>query len=207
MNTLAHFNGLDQNLDDIRRKFLSTYFEATIKKETQVVCLADTDGPEWAYLRMKPGAPLVKVLTKDVEIVRDFPNVGWINFNKGVMFIQRNPARQWQVGMCRANASVWDHGNTTVDTTHSIAVAAFGYQKPASIKEALELIRKRKHTGVALNRNYALINNATAISLYRKRMPIASFEQSKFFFNHNCTWFKPEIETDFQGEYHEFFKK
>lgn len=218
MNTLRHYEGVELTDDDMRRKFAGTFVYALINgskkasKEPLVICVSDfthdSQDNLMAFCRFN-GTNGINLKPENIEIIMDFPKCGWFNFDGDALYLERSPARQWAVGACRGNSYITRMPKQSMNQvlpSHAVWTAAFGEQKQRSLKQSLSEI-KGGSLGVALNRDYAIKKSNDGILLFHRTIPIASFERTRFFMYHNTSWFIPELEVDFKGEYNEYFKK
>lgn len=200
---LSHWDGLPQNAEDAQRKFNGTYVYALIDDNNT----AKTYKLTWDG-RMVSGVYLDAnkrerhtnwVGWETVDIIRAYPKVlGAIPVDNTVYFIKRNPARQWQVGLCRANTHLWDVNGRGVPPTVPIISAAYEPEWfRGSVKEAVQALESTKLLeAVALNNRYWLLKCPDKIKLFSGRLPVGSFMFGSFLIHKSCRDLKQELWDD-----------
>lgn len=205
---LVNWDGLRHTNDDMRRKFNSTFIHGmcpNLSTEIRTYHLNDFDG---GLVRASAFSnrtnKLINPATEnwaDIDVLYAFPpQTGVIPFGKDILYLTRNPARQWQVGLCRNNSHVY--GSTLkplpLVSEHAEAMFTAKYPRSTSLDEALEKFKDKELIAYALNHRYWLSRpkGSSTISLLRNLIPLGSCSHGSFFIHKACGDFKQELLDD-----------
>lgn len=141
---------------------------------------------------------------RDVSILREFPEMGLVNFEEDVHIVERVPMRQWCRGLrskliqdsCRNPKAFKFH--TSVD--YSIAEALF-QRKWIPIEEGIIKLKNQTLNSFAFNNNYWFSGTNKHIYLWRNKICIGELLQNKVFFFQESTTLQEEIKTTLKEFY------
>lgn len=205
---LVQWDGLRQTNDDIRRKFNGSFIHGVcpnLSDDTRTYYLSDFDG---ATVRASAFSNRTNKLINSVgehweqiDVLYAFPpQTGVIPFGKDIIYLTRNPARQWQVGLCRANAHVYTSNLKPVvlGADHAEAMFTVKYPRSKGIMEALAEFKDKELVSYAINHKYWLNrpSKSSNIALFRNLIPMGSLSHGAFFIHKACSDFKQELWDD-----------
>lgn len=196
---LRKWDGLDQNMEDISRKFAGTYVEAIVPEydtKTPHICNIGEFFDDFVVVHTLTGS--VNADWRTVDVINPYPTkLGVFQHENQVYLIQRNGARQWQVGMCSGNTIIRDHDLAAVrrfvNLHMSVIASAFRPKfQTSSIDAASDLVKRTKGS-LALSHTYWVKYTKNGVVLFRRDKPLGTFSFGKFFLNKACNDLRQEL--------------
>lgn len=202
---LSVWDGLVQSSEDINRKFGGTFVFAVcpdIDAEQRVYEIVEV-GPGVATIRWSPRAGARHRTDnhqwESIDVIHHYPKtLGAIPFFNKALFIQRNPARQWHVGLTSRNTQLWDHTMrpTRIGMAEAEAVFSPTYEKREVLDAVKELETNKEREAVVLSPQYWLVKREDKVKLYRGRLSLGSFSFGGFFVHKSCGDLRQELWDD-----------
>jgi len=200
---LAQWDNLPQNWADLNRKFSGTFvfgIVPEVQAAPQVYEIIEI-GEQHATVRFRSGDHNTHELARwtTMDVIHPYPpQLGAIPFFNKVLFIQRNPARQWHVGMNRQNTILLNHRLLPVVIGHSEAKALYQPEyRGLSVQDAVTAMEGNADLeAIAINRHYWLARRDDKIRLYHGRLPLGSFTFGGFFIHKGCRDLSQELWDD-----------
>lgn len=203
---LSEWQGERQPLEDLSRKFVSTYVKARVNNappETIFITEFQNAFPVGLvfFTRMDNGrvrgasAPLDQV---DVLCALPKSGVYAMNGGEGVSIVRRIPARQWHEGMYTGNTNILINGEQRVARSipFDVAMNIFADQTDIPLQEGLKQVKKNK--ALRLSRHYWLDRKGDTISLMRNCTRIGSWvwENGDFYFSAEAKMLSEELKDE-----------
>lgn len=203
---LDRWDGLELTADDVHRKFQQTYIYATHPEindnNPTVLYIEQVDGNALNLQYRPTGGGRSRSFscrTNTLDVRDVYPSiVGAVPDGKSVVIFRRLPARQWQVGLCRANAQILSRELQPLAVNLSTASGLFNpvYED----RPIAEILRRFEidHAlmAFALSSVYWLARRKDKIVLYRNATALGSFVFGTFFVNKSCTDLSQELWDD-----------
>ena len=189
--------GVEVSDKDLNQRFGNNYIEIRHpdSKEPEVVhchvfdsnSLHTQDGRVWAL-------PTIK-------IVREFPELGAIEYDGTVHYLSRLPHRQWTRGFNRGVITDFCRGtnvrfNQKLDLTRAKAVFYPHYTK---FKDGIEQITTGKIVAFAYNPQWWFSGNKKRVYLWFEDVPVGEVCMGTLFFNQHCMSLKQEVKDEFKN--------
>ena len=141
---------------------------------------------------------------KELTIIREFPEMGLINFKGSVHIVARRPVRQWSRGYksdviqdtCRTPGVRKFHEQLTLQG----AEAAFN-RVWIPLVEGLNNLANENYASFAVNNKYWFSGNKEHRYLWRNRVCVGELVSNKIFFFKESTLLQEEIKTDLRELY------
>lgn len=199
---LKNWDGLNQNREDIIRKFNGTYVHAIVPElkdeKPRTYYLGDFEdrnvGIRWVE-KGKRNHGSVPWQSIDV-LYSQPPHLGAVPYELGILFVSRLPTRQWQVGICRGTTALHDSEGVSVPLNLENVDALFSpqYDKRPVTELANELKRNKDLKAVALSPRFWLSKTkGNYVELHSNRIPVGTFQYGGFMLNAVCGDLKQEL--------------
>lgn len=192
-------NGIAINAKDLNQRYANTYVEIrSLKMPVPTVVYIQ----EFSDAVVRCAGSIHN--TDSMEITRDFPQMGAVNYRGEVHFIMRKPLRQWSRGLyskvlvdfCR-QAHIPDFSQI-MDMER--ATAMFN-RKWEDFDSALFKIKQGECRGVAIDPLYWIGGIPSRVYLWRGTLPIGEFVGKRLMFFPNTLLLKQEVKDELRGKY------
>lgn len=208
MTPLSKWDDIPQTDDDLRRKFNGSYVLGVVNKQhskPQTLSLSTPDGRLWevSFIDEKKGkiSTLIEVRSSHILVKDAIPSqTGVVQYDKDILYFSRICARQWQVGLTRANGQILNSSRRVVSITLEPAAAVF---QPQYLQESVSSFvkkledKKSGYQAIAISKLYWLKREGSEdITLYRNLLPIGTFSYGGFMINKSCRDFTQELQDD-----------
>jgi hypothetical protein len=184
---------------DLNQRYANNYIEIqpVETKEPKVVLVLEF-GQGLLYPNRGDGWKL-----GTIKLVRDFPELGAIEFGGSVHFLRRMPLRQWTRGLnggvlrdyCRAPQPVFSNG-----LSQAQAEACF-YPKYTPLKEGLQKLKQEEISSFARNQKFWFSGNKRTSYLWYEEVPVGEVKDAVLFFNPQCLILKQEVIDEFKNDF------
>ena len=173
-------------VNDFRRRWENSYawlFMDKLHEETLVyINRVEDNNDKLATITVtsqKYGQLVLHLGSEEYELRFKYPPVGVFQHGTDVYLFRRRPARQYRRGICTDNSVLWNVTRNIVGNRARFDAeevqSAFNHVT-FSEKEALTMLAKGSHKGVALGNNYALtlsMDEAKEHVLWHWDVPVA----------------------------------
>lgn len=201
---LRRWDGLLQTPEDLNRKFGGTFVFGVCPDVDETPRVYQiTEIQEASVFGRYVSLPGARSHTfsgewRTFDVQRPYPpQMGAIPFHNKVLFIQRNPARQWHVGLLPANTTLLDHNLRPSRIGFGEAEALFSPQyAKQSVEEAVKSFDNAATQAVALSPQYWLARRDDKICLFQGRLSLGSFVFGGFFLHNACRDLRQELWDD-----------
>lgn len=204
---LDQWEGLQLNWEDVARKFNGTIVfgvHAEINDGRPIAMhLTDMDDRNCvAHFFTATGVARdanLSIRMRDLDVLHAVPPVlGAIPAGKGILFVQRVPARQWQVGVCRANTRILNKDLVAqvvgLSTVRGIFDPVYTNEPYTEVLKRFD--KDKELQAYALSPTYWFARRVDKIVLYRNQIALGSFVYGTFFVNQACSDLKQELWDD-----------
>ena len=157
-----------------------------------------------AGIRIQEG---LSFISRELTILREFPEMGLVNLSGSVHIVSRKPIRQWCRGLkpdllvdyCRTKHELALHHKIDVHR----AQALFNRQWIAP-EVGIPQIKKGECHSFAMNNKYWFSGNAKHLYVWRNQSCIGEFVKNHMFYFNESTLLQEEVNTDLKGLYADF---
>jgi hypothetical protein len=196
------WEGLVLSSDDVARKFASTYVYGTYNEsKPHTYQIGNNEG--WSCTLFYKGVGKLESLQRCdlrlLDIIHAYPPVtGAFQHESTVGIVKRQPARQWQVGVCRANIMLWDENLEPQRLAHDVIESMFTATYPRQDVHTIlkEFQEDKKLRAKVITNRYWLKRAGKDVALYRNMICLGSFVLGSFFVNAACQDLKQELWDD-----------
>ena len=145
--------------------------------------------------------------TANVSILREFPEMGLVNYGGSVHILSRRPIRQWSRGFredvffdfCRNRKVPAFHNGMNLSAAQAVFNRVW-----IPVKEGLIKLREEAIISFAIDNKYWFSGNKNHQYLWRNKVCIGEVVNKRIFFFKESTLLQEEITTDL-GNIHEHF--
>jgi hypothetical protein len=193
--------GMEVSDKDLNQRFADNYIEIKHpnSKVPEVIHVGEFSGSK---LFWNDGVHLCK----DIQITREFPELGAIEFDRTVHYLSRLPRRQWTRGFNRGVITDFCRGTSTrfsqkLDLERARAVFNPHYTK---LEEGLLRIGSGDIVAFAYNPRFWFSGNKKRAYLWFEDVPVGEVTGGAIFFNEQCLSLKQEVKDEFKNVLHTF---
>ncbi len=184
--------------NDLNQRFQGNYIEI-VHPESKLPELVHVNVFVDNYMHLHDGR---RWMCDAIKIVRDFPELGAVEYNRTVHYLSRLPLRQWTRGLNAGVISDFCRGtdrrfNQGLNMDRAKAVFYPTYTK---LGEGLEKIKKEEVVAFAYNPKFWFSGNKKRAYLWYEDVPIGEVSPERvLFFNEHCLSLKQEVKDEFKN--------
>lgn len=198
--------GVEVSDKDLNQRFQHNYIEVQIRKEKVEIIQVDEFNANELYCRGRRRMPEEAggaIQQADVKIIREFPDLGAIEYEGNVHFLSRLPFRQWTRGLnpgvikdyCRNP----DH--STFKVLNIKKARAVFYPTYTNWKVGIPRLKNEEIGSFAHNQKFWFSGNRRTVYLWYEEVPVGEIQRGTLFFNPQCLLLKQEVKDEFKNAF------